>query len=536
MQRTTMGDLASWEPSPGDEEQYSRFVSILDEFYPEDWRSWEVNEVSYEDLFGAKITSDDECRLRFAIPTVHLAHAFAKRGTNPSLSERKYKEIKRKLLTWPLGRAIIYNPLSTMKMIHPVEAFNRFHEMLPNLKSKLISRTEASTILRSRDTPETSHVSSIVSPSSRKRQLEEENSFSPPRKVAKPSTVEDDTLANYMKRQNVILEKLYELSFNQNASLKQIQDNISKKEEGPASPRSSEFDKREEDNSSIHSDSWVAPDYDELGMNEDLNPEELLDFAPETKESEAKISTADEALLKQGIDCQRLGNESWQNIRYAEVQKKFQATPVFTNLKVNSNLAMVTPPWQMVLILEKMDLCLGAITNGLLQQRKEFQDIYNKSSLEIKAHISKHFLSTESPFRKTSDALLQYTCGKRAEILQQRRSLYKPSNKALSELLHSIPPSSTHLFSEPQLSDLVKEQGGIGKLFPSKSKNTATNFRPKNTAKDNFRRHETKEKPRVPDHFRKSTYKYSDRSAARQGGKRSYTNKQRKSRAETKKF
>lgn len=83
----------------------------------------------------------------------------------------------------------------------------------------------------------------------------------------------------------------------------------------------------------------------------------------------------------------------------------------------------MTPAWQLVSVLEKMDMCLGAITHGLLQQRQTFQDIYENAPASVKAYISKKFLDSDSTFRKTSDSLLQYTCGKRAEAIQQRRGI-----------------------------------------------------------------------------------------------------------------
>lgn len=207
-------------------------------------------------------------------------------------------------------------------------------------------------------------------------------------------------------------------------------------------------------------DSWYAPPLiTEPQQNEDLDgqdvdKEPLQDFNPGTKETEAKVTKADDVLVKQGVDCQRFNSENWQHIRYSEVQKQFQASPAFTALKVNSNLATVTPSWQLVSVLEKMDLCLGAVTHGLLQQRRTFQLIYEDAPAPVKAHISKKFLDSQSEFRKCSDSLLQYACGKRAEVIQQRRALYKPQNKILSDLLHAIPPSETCLFAEPNFRSL----------------------------------------------------------------------------------
>lgn len=98
------------------------------------------------------------------------------------------------------------------------------------------------------------------------------------------------------------------------------------------------------------------------------------DFSPKTTEAEPKLAKADPLIADQGRKCQRLGDEGWKNVRYADVQKILHATPVFGHLKVNSILATNTPSWTSLGQLEKTDLTLGAITHGLLLQRKAFQD------------------------------------------------------------------------------------------------------------------------------------------------------------------
>lgn len=129
MAQSTMGALANWRPPAEDEIFFKNIVMVLEEVYPHEWKEWVVNTPTYEDLFGAKITSELECRLRFAIPTVKLAKAHSEAY---SLSERRYKQIKRTLLRWPLGRALIYAPLHIMAKVHPVRAYNKFHD--PRLK------------------------------------------------------------------------------------------------------------------------------------------------------------------------------------------------------------------------------------------------------------------------------------------------------------------------------------------------------------------------------------------------------------------
>lgn len=514
---TTLGELADWDPPEDESQAYMRILSIIDEFHPSDWRNWVVNNLTYEQLFGGRISADDENRVRFAIPTIHLACAFS-HETPSSLSERRFKAIKRKLLKWPIARALIYGPLATLKKIHPEGVFNGFASYLPKLKPKLVSREEASATLKANTPnghPEYSSPSSTLS---------RERTHSPAREL------ETDSLKGYMRQQNQILSRLIEISEVNSQHIKELK-----------APNAEELN----DHAPIESEAnkWDAPSVLDGEMDylvseaepvpspqpgeTDLEIDHFYSFDPETVETEAKVGPANPILVKQGTQCQRLGSDGWQNIRYADVQKQFQATPVFTSLKTNSALAMVTPPWQSIILLEKMDLSLGAITNGLLQQRHHFTDIFNQASPEAKRYINQNFLSKDSAFRKTSDALLQYTCGKRAEVLQQRRGVYKPSNKTLNELLQAIPPSSTQLFSEPQLSDLIKEQGGLMKFFPGRFR---TAYKHKNiTRKENIPVQETKERrveggasyrrPNFRPHFQ------PDRSSMRPpatGGRRQY--------------
>lgn len=462
---TTMGELADWNPPPDEEIFFSNILRLLDEIYPKDWRSWVVNHVDFEDIFGGEnISSDAECRLRFAIPTTRLAKAYK---NDFSLSERRYKQIKRILITWPLGRALIYAPLTVMAKIHPVNAYNKFSDVINEIKSHLIPRSEASERLKS----ELAEMSEIASTSNCSRPSKRTHSPEAPKASKEPK------LGDFMLHQNIMMEKLCQMMQMTNENINAMID----RDHTSRPLRRSYSAEPEESYSNSEDENWEAPPMINAPVSEDEVEEELADFTPGTKETEAKVTRADETMIKQGIQCQRFNSEGWQNIRYADVQKQFQAAPAFTNLKVNSNLATVTPQWQLVTVLEKMDLCLGAITHGLLQQRQAFTDIYQKATPETKTYISKNFLSADSTFKKTSDCLLQYACGKRAEVIQQRRGIYKPVNKTLNELLHAIPPSENHLFAEPQLSELVKEQGGVSKLFPTKFRKTPATTAPQTT-------------------------------------------------------
>jgi hypothetical protein len=92
---------------------------------------------TYEDLFGSKLSASVEQKLRFAIPTADLGYAYS--PSEPALSEKKYRAIKRKLLSWPLGRAFIYSPHSIMERIHK-NSYETFMTAVKILKPKLTSR------------------------------------------------------------------------------------------------------------------------------------------------------------------------------------------------------------------------------------------------------------------------------------------------------------------------------------------------------------------------------------------------------------
>lgn len=93
MAQSTLGQLLSeWDPPAKEEVFFKNLICILDDVYPENWRDWVVNTPTYTDLFGEAISSDLECRLRFAVLTVILAKAHSQETT---LCERRYRKLKR---------------------------------------------------------------------------------------------------------------------------------------------------------------------------------------------------------------------------------------------------------------------------------------------------------------------------------------------------------------------------------------------------------------------------------------------------------
>nr|CAI5848956.1 unnamed protein product [Callosobruchus analis] len=105
-----------------------------------------------------------------------------------------------------------------------------------------------------------------------------------------------------------------------------------------------------------------------------------------------------------------------------------------------------------------MDQTLGTVVHGLLQREALstcVKDLSDKHP-SLKRDIASAF-STGCSFRAVADDLLQYACGRRAETIEQRRNSLLPKEECLATCLNSIPPSSTHLFCEDRLAELLKQ-------------------------------------------------------------------------------
>ncbi|KAI5631679.1 hypothetical protein NE865_15605 [Phthorimaea operculella] len=512
MTLTSMGELAQ-RPPPSSNPFFKRIVELVGEHYSDDWETWIVNDLPYEELFGESIDPEVEKKLRFALPSMDLLRAW-----NPSakqVTERVFRDIRRRLLDWPFGRTLIFAPQNIMAKIHDSSmSYNYFMDVVAKLKPSIISRKELSAALGegsqrvTEENPTSRRSKTPSTPGSKRHREPSQHADDAQQDVepeARPPSPErksdgDELIKRLAKQQELMYKTMLDLSNRHNESIKKIQDQISDfKEEDNTPERGDQIPESlnhsfEDSSSSQDEDDdvhfWKPIDVAQRPRN--LDPEACLreqiaeaqrklselqsrpkiniEFAPNVTESEAKITQADPVLAEQGSQSQRLGSNSWKNIRYKDVQRKFQATPVFTALKVNSQLALATPFWHSVSILEKIDSTLAAISHGLLQQRQTFVDACKNISPEIAMELNEKFLQDGCEFRKVSDALLQYTCGKRAEVIQQRRELYRAPNKVVNELLHDIPPSDTHLFSEAKLSEVLKDQGGVHKVFPPRFK------------------------------------------------------------------
>lgn len=498
----TMQDLCNRSVPSEDKAFHERLIAAIDKNYPEDWRSWKTVTHSYHDLFGDEIAQTTDAKLRFALPTDDLKKIFFPDDTH--LSERHFRAAKKKLLEWDLGRAIIYSPHKLVdKVYDDVRSYEAFMSTAKQLKDKITPiRGSSAERLKPDEKPKrrsnTSHT-------------EEDIVSSTPKKARREPNYDTSFMTNVMNLLAQHTQAITDLS-------QRVAMTSQTEEPNPHDSPDQSFESSV-DSTQPDEDEWRAPTLCSPPPSIDTSThEETLkaqiteaqrklaemtaskneagcDFSPNTIESESKITKANPKFVEQAKTCQRFGEDSWKNIRYADVQKNFQATPAFCALKVNNHLAANTPNWQSLAQLEKFDLILAAITHGLLQQREAFQEAFKTLDIQMQKELNKVFLGPDSKFKKISDQLLQYTCGRRAEIIQTRRETYKSNNKVLNEILHDIPPSETHLFSEEKLTEIMKDQGGANRFFPKKAISSATRTAKTSTSTSRNRKQYSQSQP-----------------------------------------
>lgn len=423
-----MGHLVSLScQNEDDVDVFKAVVSAVDELFPKNWRSWSVYNYSFQEVFVEKNSQKIDAKIRFALPVTILAKAFD--PLTQSISERRFRYIKSKLLSWPLDRALLYAPYSLMEKIHA--DYNSFMNSVRELKPTLTSRQNASSQLKQ---PDQSPYDSSSSAARKRSSSPTLNCPSPKRRIHQDED-SNSLLAATLNKQMEMFNKLLSISTEQNENIKKLIDRNTpdvvlnesftsvpdstasyNEIERPCSATSVDKGSTDSEYQINRLREKIADAQRQLvslqtGESAQYIEEKTLDFSLFTTEKEPKVAKADPELLRQGIDCQRLGQESWRNVRYAETQKFLQATPAFCSLKRNNILAAATPYSKSTAILEKADMTLGAITNGLLQQRKYFQSLLQQLPKDSRRRVGKDFLDANSNFRKVSDNLLQYVCG-----------------------------------------------------------------------------------------------------------------------------
>lgn len=421
----SLDSLLEWEPEDeGDKKILERIKKLAYTYLPSGWREWKVIPASKEAVLGEDLDPQVLNKIRFALPTVEVARAFSPGCI--SLPERVYRDMKLKMLEWPLCVGLIVGPPAVAARIRNSAVQN---ELVLGAISKMaplfLTRKQAALELSKDHEDDSDSVT-----------------FEPPAKIRKISRLDK------LEHSHIELKEMLS-SLMQRFDPPDGEDDISVE----SSDEEQSILCTSQPSTSSQAEAWTAP----VLPIEDADE---FDFSPRTREIEPSIPPPQRHIEEQGIKCQRLGDVSFNLVRYADVQKNLQASPVFSALKVNSILPHPVGNASSQDLLFRADTTLGTISHGLLMQRDSLVQVIRDLSSKhpsMKSDLVSAFSGDNSTFKSVSDDLLQYTCGRRAEIIEMRRNSFIPKNDVMSSALKNIPPSSTHIFSEAQLSELSKQ-------------------------------------------------------------------------------
>ncbi|KAF6197612.1 hypothetical protein GE061_008578 [Apolygus lucorum] len=213
---------------------------------------------------------------------------------------------------------------------------------------------------------------------------------------------------------------------------------------------------------------WVGPTPSVVGPGlSPLTSASSSFLNPSTVEQAPEYALPEEEINSRAIDCQHLGRESWNRVRYAEAAQRLHRGGVFQPLQVNGTFLKQYMPLDN--IHKKRERFLATLSYGVLAERQAFNEAQTAFLLahpEVKEAFDRQFLQG-SKFRSVADDILQMIFGGRAEVIAERRKMLEPSDFASRRALQAIPPSTTHLFEEEALRKLVTSSGF--KLAPEAS-------------------------------------------------------------------
>ncbi|KAF6209964.1 hypothetical protein GE061_015719 [Apolygus lucorum] len=474
---------------------------IITNTYPEGWKDWRLKP-------KPPLTKEvDRNRLRFALPTLLLVQAYTPGATH--ISERRYKQMKAALFSWPLGQALLTSPPSFASDFRPSQQdYDNFLENMKPLKHLFISRDRVNSILTSEKqmkeraiedttlpatTNEPQPAARYVSPqqpSATDDEGPEYESISPPRPTMvqlirqhlrpveeRVEAMKDEILAALSSQQP---ESYIESAMSQDES---ESDRVTSPELND--PRVNSQISTHKTGTPAGLDTASADPWGDGQLEATLagpsSTSWLPDFAPTTIEREPEVPEPDAVLQAQVVDCLRLGHSSWDRIRYTDAEKKLKHGGSFRPLQSNHQLTAASHDKEFSL--RQQERIMGNMLYGLLAQRNAFQKAIARravSNPELASILREDFTNASTEFRQESDGLLQYVCGKRAELIAERRRNFIPQNYNVQRQLNEIPPSASHLFDEGELAKCALPLPSRRNAPPNFRKRPATTSAPAN--------------------------------------------------------
>ncbi|KAJ2954352.1 hypothetical protein O0L34_g2613 [Tuta absoluta] len=149
-QRGDLITLAELAEQPVEKEEdaeiWERVKLLALESLPAGWPNWQVTRSTKEDVFGEKIDPNVLNKLVFALPAVGVARAFVPDADH--LSEKGYRAMRVKLISWAFTRALILGPPAISSCIRgSVVRAEYFKQAVQPLMPMLHTRAEANNIL-----------------------------------------------------------------------------------------------------------------------------------------------------------------------------------------------------------------------------------------------------------------------------------------------------------------------------------------------------------------------------------------------------
>lgn len=170
---------------------------------------------------------------------------------------------------------------------------------------------------------------------------------------------------------------------------------------------------------------------------------------------------------------QRFNSPDWSDINFIDIQKSYLSKPGLVALETHDDLK----PFDKNKFLPSCESTLAAVTNAILRQREVLQKnitdllCFVKGTREISfedfsVKVNELFCNNDE-YNKISKDLMQIVCGKRASIINNRRTelLKSVQSNYTSDKFNKIPPSSDLLFEPDQFTKLLEREGGPSKVF-----------------------------------------------------------------------
>lgn len=450
-QMTTLGALVE---VPTCDKFLNGVKGLINSSLPEGWKQWRV--LTEPSPANVKL---DRNRLRFILPTVELVKLY-KPGTT-YISEKRFKTMKADLLSWPPGRALISSPSEFAKSLRPSEEdWTNFIVRTEHLKVFVLSRSDVNRKLSSTPTSGELREQSPKAPSY--------ETLSTPRS-ASASELMLSHLEPVTARLSALEEKLQHVSSLESKFDAFSQHMMSMSFQTPAThhPRTDvqveDFSSNESENDSYSvSSNLQSESVNQSGGGlwaphavsaENLVHEEEFNFDPRTVIQEPECPDPEPRIQEYLQECQQWGKDSWNRIPYKEAEKKLRHGGGFQPLLINSQLLGRGRDDGG---LRQFERIIGNVQYGVMAQRDAFskatETFLASAPKEARKLFIETFSSERSEFRQVSQDLVQYVCGKRSEVVSQRRNQFIPKDPSLRRALISIPPSSSHIFVEESLS------------------------------------------------------------------------------------